>query len=129
MRKQLQDKLRQNNPELSAELESQPWYVDPDGPWGGDDWLTVNYEWIDESDIIMCWQSYVHIETAQELKEAACGPVERYTVDEGCIEYSFPIKASYAFRVLQVFGHLPDDAVLMNSPDVPSDYYDLVAAA
>jgi hypothetical protein len=38
-RKRLKERFRRQVSEAAADFESQPWYVDPDGPAGGDEIL------------------------------------------------------------------------------------------
>jgi hypothetical protein len=120
-RKRLQHEFRRENPQAAAEFESQPWYVDPDDPGGGDNMLTIHYEWIVEpDDSLMCLQSFLPVHHASLLHPYVCGPVRRYTEDEfPTCEFSYPLKASFALQMLQVFGIVPQDAVLANDSDLP----------
>ena len=120
-RKRLQEEFRKTHPEIEADLESQPWYVDPDGPYGGDDCLTIHYEWMAEpNNSVRCCQSYLPLYLSDALRAVACGPVKRYTKKEfSTCEYSFPLTASFALSMLQHFGNLPPDAELVNETDVP----------
>ena len=122
-RKRLQEEFRKSHPEKAADLESQPWYIDPEGPYGGDDWLTVHYEWIDmgaPNCSTKCSQSFVPLYLSETLREFACGPVKRHTRAEWpTCEYSYPLSASSALAMLQQFGLLPEEAVLANDTDRP----------
>lgn len=121
-RKRLQEEFRKTNPKTAADLESQPWYVDPEGPFGGDDRLTIHFEWMAEpNDSVRCWQSFFPIRHASALQPFVCGPVRHHTKEEfpGC-EFSYPLKASFALELLQMLGVLPEDAVLANDSDLPA---------
>jgi len=124
MRQRLKAETRLKNPEAAADLESQPWYVDPDGQWGGDDWLTIWFRWSYDGQCCTEAKYHVHIKDSAELLGMSCGPIQLHD-DDGCVAFSFPLSASYAFGMLVGLDHVHEDAELVNSPDVPSDYYDL----
>jgi hypothetical protein len=122
-RKRLKDEFRKEHPEAAADLESKPYYIDPDGPHGGDDMLTMHFEWID-MDVPncphWCWHSSLPVHHASMLQPFVCGPVRRYTEEEfSTCEFSYPLKASFALEMLQMSGLIPGDAVLANDTDLP----------
>ncbi len=47
----------------------------------------------------------------------------------GWVEYSFYVKASYAFEVLLQTGLIPADSVLMNETECPLDHAEELEAA
>jgi hypothetical protein len=115
----LQEEFRQQNPEAATDFESQPWYVDPDGPAGADDVLTIRYEWSVDGHT-ECWQSFFPLQHAVALRQFVCGPVVHCREDEApTIEYSYPLTASFALAMLQRNDILPMDAVLANQTDLP----------
>jgi hypothetical protein len=119
-RKRLQERCRKADAEAAADWESQPWYIDPDGPYGGDDTLTIHYEWSVPNGGIKCSQSFVPLHLAGLLREFSCGPVERHTKAEDPIcEYTFPLTASFAISTLQHHGILPPDVEMANETDIP----------
>lgn len=121
MRRRLKEEFRKEDPKAAAEIESKPSYTDPDGPYGGDDYLRIEYEWIVEpNESGWCVHSFTPLHLSWILEMFACGPVRRYTVEEfPTCEYSYPLTASFALALLQQGGILPADAVLANETDVP----------
>ncbi|HEY3443592.1 MAG TPA: hypothetical protein VGK29_22735 [Paludibaculum sp.] len=120
-RKRLQDEFRNSHPEAAVALEGQPFYVDPDGPYGSDDWLRIEFEWIEEPNFaVQCGHSFFPLHLSGMLQMFACGPVKRYSKEDfPTCEFSYPLTASFALALLQQIGILPPDAVLANETDVP----------
>ena len=121
----LKNELRKSNPSLAAEVESWPWYLDPEGPYGSDDFAQFEWEWTGEDQKMKGWNSYLPLDVLPEMKEVALGGVRRHSLDgmetDGC-DYSFNLKASYAVAVLKNAGMIPADSVLMNENDQPLSY-------
>ena len=111
-RRRLRDKLRQENPKLTAETEAQPWYVDPDGELGSDDYAVWNIEWNTDADHrTLGTHRHLKTEYLPHFIERSIGPVEQGDGDQRW-EYSYHIRASFALQVLKIDGHVPADATL-----------------
>jgi hypothetical protein len=125
-RRILQAEFRKSHPAEAAHLESEPWYASPDGPYSGDDWAVFNWEWLGTDDVVKCWRSYLHITALPLIKEQSLGKVHSHSVagvdSDDWIEFSFYLKASYAFEVLKHAGMIPQESVLMNDGEEPLSY-------
>lgn len=125
-RHRLQDEFRKSHPAEAAQLESEPWYASPDGPYSGDDWAVFNWEWVGSDHEGKCWRSYLHVTALPLIKRQTLGKVHSHSVvgvDSGdWIDFSFNLKASYAFDVLKNAGMIPEDSVLMNDGEEPLSY-------
>jgi hypothetical protein len=120
---ELRDELRQSDPRLAADIESQPWYQQPDAYGAGDDWATLNWEWMGVDQILMGWTSYLPVADLPLITEQTLGRVYQHSVEgvesDNWIDYSVNVKASYAFSVLRDAGMIPVDSILMNESEVP----------
>jgi hypothetical protein len=125
-RLKLQEDLRKSDPALSAEIESWPMYEDPNGFYAGDHWATFNWEWMGDDENVQCWRSYLLVRALPLIRDEALGGVRQHSltgIDSGdWIDYSFYLKASYAFSVLKNAGMIPADSVLMNESEQPLSY-------
>jgi hypothetical protein len=121
-RKHLKDEFRKQNPEGAADLESQPWYVDPDGPYGGDDMLTIPYEWIDmgvPNCSRHCRYSLMPISVTNLLQQFACGPVSGIRKRNSSRSSTAIRSPHHLSHDAQGVGVLPADALLVNETDLP----------
>lgn len=64
-----QNQLRQENFQAAAAVEALPWYVKPDGPYGGDEWALFDWEWYGVDEEVWCYRTHLRIET---LSQASC---------------------------------------------------------
>ena len=125
-RRRLKNELQKSNLSLAVEIESWPWYLDPDGPYGSDDFAQFQWEWMGEDQILQVCESYLPLSVLSELKEMTLGEVRQHSLvgadTDGCSDYSFNLKASYAIAVLKDSWMIPADSVLMNETDQPLSY-------
>ncbi len=121
-RRRLRDEFRHSHPEEAADLEKQPFYLDPDSSYASDDWAVCEWEWSTETNQqLTCTRTFIHISEVPKLKPVTLGPVIVHEADEWC-EFSFNFKASYAVAVLKSRGHIPADSVSWNENDAPMDF-------
>jgi hypothetical protein len=127
-RRTLKQEFRKSHPVEAADLEAQPWYTDPDGPHGGDDIAQFNWEWMGEDQNVMCWRTFVPVAKLPLIKKQTLGRVCQHAIDGidsgDWIDFSFHLKAPYAFDVLRDAGMIPADSVLMNQGEQPLSYDD-----
>ena len=124
-RRRLRDELRETRPEIAAKTEAKPWYEDPDGPCGSDDFAIFDWSWLVEPDNTEHgWRSHVHISELPFLKSQMVGTLRRHSVsgvdNEDWIDYSFDLKTSYALSVLISKGLVPSDSILANDDARPA---------
>jgi hypothetical protein len=122
----IRDELRKSDPEAAAELESYPWYHDPDGPYAGDNFAQCSWEWSGEDQIIKCWDSFVDLKYIALFKKYMLGKLTQHSTsgvaNEDNMDYSFNLRASYALAVLRAKQIIPRDSKLMNEDDRPLRY-------
>lgn len=128
-RRKLQEDLRKSHPAVAADLEAQPWYENPDGPFGGDHLAKFDWEWMGADQVGWGWASYLPIAKLPLIEEHILGEVQQPSDDENWLEFSFYLKASYAFSVLKAVGKIPPDSILMNCDERPLSYGEEVEAA
>ncbi len=129
------EEFRKEHPELAAEADTWPWMEDPDHPDTSDDNAVFYWTWTvieDENDNDgedFNWRSYLPLSLLERAGEhgfyIAAGPVKLRSIagveDDGkYIDYSFPVKASYAVEVLRHAKQIADvEYEILNEDDMP----------
>lgn len=121
IRRQDQEQFRLFDPMLAEKVESLLWYVDPDGPHGGDDQAIFDWSWIGDDNVLMCSRTFLPVAELLFIKDQILGEVCRHAGDDW-INFSFDLKAPFAFEVLKQAGSIPADSILMNEDERPVGY-------
>jgi hypothetical protein len=117
-RRQIKERLFQENPAYAAQLEAIPGYQDPDDKFAGDEYATFNWSWFGENEIMRGFRTHVLLTDLPLLKDTAISVPVQHEPDSW-IEYSFHVKASYALAVLISKHIVLGDSVLANDSDMP----------
>jgi hypothetical protein len=121
-RRQIDVELRPKNPQLADTLANM-------FPNYSDDYAIIDLEWGGEGMMDKMWECQIPWPIAKLplLKDRAVGTPKVHNIigvetEEDWIDYSFTLKASAAFGLLQTAGTIPQDAVLQTfGEDVPYD--------
>jgi hypothetical protein len=120
--------FRISHPDLAAMVEETPWYVDPTGPYGSDDFVRILIEYLPftrPNNDIRGMQVFLPIAYLRNLKTVTIGKVRRKsasddeTTNTDDIEYSFSFQASFALSMLIFQKCVADDSVLANGDEWP----------
>lgn len=123
-RRHHQTAFRRSHPEIAAEIEAQPWYCAPDGPYGSDEFAVLNWAWIGADEVMKEWRSHVPVASLHLFNPQMLDGVRRHDAldNDDWIEYSFHLNASFALSVLKNAGMIPADSILMNEDERPLSY-------
>jgi hypothetical protein len=119
-RRQSDSDLRTQNPQLADEIAKM-------FPIFPDEFAIIDLEWTDDSTgRMMCMQIPWPIAKLTLLKDRTVGTPKVHNITgvqaEDWIDYSYILKASAAFGILQTAGKIAQDAVLQTfGEDVPYD--------